>query len=63
MRATVYVVATYHRWGDELQSFGSRAEAEAFVMEYARKFWDSRRLGRFPRSYRRLYDAWGEHDL
>jgi hypothetical protein len=59
----VYVVATYHRWGDELRAFGSRAEAEAFVMEYAREFWDSERLGRFPRSYSRLYDAWGEHDL
>jgi len=35
MRATVYVVAAFHRWGDELRAFGVRKEAESFVMEYA----------------------------
>ena len=63
MRATVYVVATYHRWGDELHAFGTSWEAESFVMEYAREFWDTKALGRFPRSYKRLHEAWGEHDL
>jgi len=63
MRATVYVVVTYHRYGDEIHAFGARGEAEACVMEYAREFWNERGLGRFPRSYTRLYDAWGEHDL
>jgi hypothetical protein len=63
MKATVYVVATFHRWGDELRAFGVRKEAESFVMEYAREFWDTKTLGRFPRSYTRLYGAWTEHDL
>ncbi len=63
MKATVYVVATYHRWGDELSAFGARKEAQSFVMQYAREFWDTKTLGPFPRSYTRLYDAWTEHDL
>jgi hypothetical protein len=63
MKASVYVVATYHRWGDELHAFGTLGEAEACVMEYAREFWDSKELGRFPRTYQRLYEAWNEHNL
>jgi hypothetical protein len=63
MKATVYVVATFHRWGDELHAFGGQGEAEACVMEYAREFWDTKTLGRFPRSYQRLYDAWNERGL
>jgi len=63
MRATVYVVATYHRWGDELCAFGTRKEAEAFVLDYAKEFWEKRALGRFPRTYARLYDARTERDL
>jgi hypothetical protein len=63
MKVTVYVVVTNHRWGDEVRAFGTSKEAEAFVMEYAREFWDTKKLGRLPRSYRRLYDAWGEQDL
>lgn len=62
-KTRVYVVATYHRWGDELHAFGTREQAEAFVMDYAREFWDTKALGRFPRNYVRLYDAWTEHGL
>jgi hypothetical protein len=64
VKATVYVVVTYHGYhGDEVHVFGTEAEAEALVMEYAKEHWDTKRLGRFPRTYARLYDAWGEHDL
>jgi len=63
VKATVYVVVTYHRYGDEVHAFGARREAEVCVLEYAREFWDPGELGRFPRSYTRLYDAWNEHGL
>lgn len=63
MKATVFVVATFHRWGDELHAFGSRQEAEACVMEYAEEFWDEERLGRFPGDYHRLYAAWNDNGL
>ncbi len=63
MKATVYVVATYHRYGDEIHAFGTRREAEACVREYAREFWGPGRLGPFPRAYTKLCDAWDEHDL
>jgi hypothetical protein len=63
MRAKVYVVATYHRYGDELCAFGTESEAEACVMEYAREFWDVNELGPFPENYASLYDAWDDHGL
>lgn len=64
MKATVYVVVTYHGYhGDEVQVFGTEAEAEACVIEYAREYWDTRSFGRFPRTFKRLCEAWGEHDL
>ena len=63
MKATVYVVATFHRWGDELHAFGSRQEAEACVIEYAKEFWDTESFGPFPEDYDRLSTAWNEHDL
>jgi hypothetical protein len=63
MKARVYVVATYHRWGDELHAFGTEAEAEACVIEYAREFWDESELGQFPRDYASLYEAWDDHGL
>jgi hypothetical protein len=63
MKAMVYVVATYHRWGDELHVFGTEAEAEACVMEYAHEFWDESELGRFPRDYTSLHKAWNDHCL
>jgi hypothetical protein len=63
MKTTVFVVATFHRWGDELHAFGSRQEAEACVMEYAEEFWDEERLGPFPDDYDRLYAAWNENGL
>ena len=63
MKAMVYVVATFHRWGDELHAFGSEREAEECVIEYAEEFWDTERFGRFPEDYDRLYAAWDEHSL
>ncbi len=64
MKATVFVVITYHGYhGDDVHVFGTEAEAEALVIEYAKEYWDTKRLGRFPRTYARLYEAWGEHDL
>jgi hypothetical protein len=64
MKATVFVVVTYHGYhGDDVQVFGTEAEAEAVVIKYAKEYWDTKRLGRFPRTYTRLYEAWGEHDL
>ena len=39
------------------------AEAEALVMKYAKEYWDTKQFGRFPRTYARLYEAWGDHDL
>ncbi len=59
MNVTVYVVVTYHGgYGDEVQVFGTKKEAEACVMEYAKEYWNAERLGRFPRSYAKLYEAW-----
>jgi hypothetical protein len=64
MKATVYVVVTYHGYhGDEVCVFGTQAEAEACVMEYAKEIWRRERLGRFPKSYASLYETWAEHDL
>ena len=63
MKATVYVVAIFHRWGDELHAFGSKREAEACVMEYAKEFWDTGSFGPLPEDYDRLSTAWNEHDL
>ena len=64
MKATVYVVVTYHGYhGDEVHVFGSEGEAEACVMEYAKEIWARTGLGRFPRSYTKLYKAWDDHDL
>ena len=63
MRATVYVVATFHRWGDELHAFGSRREAQACALEYAEEFWNAEALGEFPRNYDQLLAAWNERDL
>ena len=63
MKATVYVVATYHRWGDELHAFGTEGEAEACVMEYAREFWEEAQLGPIPEDYTGLFDAWTELGL
>jgi len=37
--------------------------ARYHVLRHAREFWDTKTLGRFPRSYTRLHDAWTEHDL
>jgi hypothetical protein len=38
VKARVYVVVTYHGYhGDEVQVFGTEAEAEAYVMEYAKE--------------------------
>ncbi len=63
MRATVYVVATFHRWGDELHAFGSEQEARACVMDYAEEFWDEAQLGELPQTYEELVLAWEEHGL
>ena len=64
MKVTVYVVVTYHGgYGDEIQVFGTEKEAEACVVEYARTRWDSEQLGRFPRSYAKICEAWDDHDL
>lgn len=64
MKATVYVVVTYHGgYGDEVRAFGDRNEAEACVIEYARDYWDTKSFGRLPRSYARLCDAWDDHGL
>ena len=64
MKATVYVVVTYHGYhGDEVHVFGTEAEAEACVIEYAKEYWDTKSFGRFPRTIKMLYEAWGEHDL
>jgi hypothetical protein len=32
-------------------------------MEYAREFWDESELGRYPRDYTRLHEAWNDHGL
>jgi hypothetical protein len=64
MKAKVYVVVTYHGYhGDDVHVFGRMAEAIACIREYAKGYWDTKRLGRFPRSYKRLHEAWDEHDL
>jgi hypothetical protein len=63
MKATVFVVATFHRWGDELHAFGSRPQAEACVLEYAEEFWDEERFGAFPEDYDRLCTAWNVNGL
>lgn len=64
MKVKVYVVVTYHGYhGDEVHVFGTRKEAEACVFDYAREIWRRARLGRLPRTYTRLCEAWGDHDL
>lgn len=64
MKARVYVVVTYHGYhGDEVQVFGNEVDAEAYVMEYAKEIWPRARLGRFPRSYSKLCEAFDQHDL
>ena len=64
MKVTVYVVVTYHgSHGDDVQVFGTEREAKACVMEYAKEYWNTERLGRFPRSYTKLYEAWDDNDL
>jgi hypothetical protein len=64
MRATVYVVVTYHGYhGDEVQVFGTAAEAEARAFEYARDYWPAAELGPMPATYDELCEAWGDHDL
>lgn len=45
-----------------MRAFASAAEARNFVMKYARDFWPTS-LGRFPRSYAKLCEAFDEHDL
>jgi hypothetical protein len=64
MKATVYVVVTYHGYhGDEVQVFGSESEAQAYVLEYAQDYWPTSELGSMPRSYDELCERWGDHDL
>jgi hypothetical protein len=64
MKATVYVVVTYHGYhGDEVHVFGTQAEAEACVFEYAQEHWPTTELGPMPASYDELCEAWGDHDL
>jgi hypothetical protein len=64
MKVTVYTVVTYHGGhGDDVHVFGSKKEAEACVMQYAREYWDTAQFGRFPRSYSKLCEAWNDHGL
>jgi hypothetical protein len=64
MKVTVYVVVTYHGgYGDDVLAFGTRKEAEAHVIKYAKEYWDTKEFGRFPRAYDALYEAWDDHDL
>lgn len=63
MKVTVYAVVTYYGGhGDDVQVFGRRKDAEACVIQYAREYWDPS-LGRFPRSYSKLCEAWDDHGL
>lgn len=65
MKVTVYIVVTYHRHSceDLIEAFGTEAEAEAHILDYAQEFWDADRLGPMPSTYDALRDAWNEHDL
>jgi hypothetical protein len=64
VKATVYVVVTYHGYhGDEVHVFGTLSEAEECVIEYAREYWNSEELGPMPTSQSELCEAWGDHDL
>jgi hypothetical protein len=61
VKATVYVVVTYHGYhGDEVHVFGTEPEAEACVLEYAREYWNSEKLGPMPTSHAELCQAWSE---
>src|SRR5688572_26030303 len=64
MKVRVYVVVTYHGgYGDDVLVFGTQKEAEAHVIRYAKDYWDTKELGRFPRTYDALYEAWDDYGL